>query len=98
MARARARPASQRVNALNRFIHDIYHDQDIIRAGIIPAEQILGNAQYRPEMNGVDVARELYAHIAGIDIVRAGRQASSTCSRTTCACRRACRTCSRTAR
>ena len=61
----------QRVNALNRFIHDIYHDQEIVRAGIIPAEQILRNAQYRPEMQGVNVARDIYAHIAGIDIVRA---------------------------
>ncbi|CAB3711901.1 circularly permuted type 2 ATP-grasp protein [Trinickia soli] len=62
----------QRVGALNRFIHDIYHDQAIVRAGIIPTEQILANGQYRPEMQGVDVARDIYAHIAGIDIVRAG--------------------------
>ena len=40
-------------------------------AGIIPAEQVLGNAQYRPEMHGVDVPGGIYAHIAGIDIVRA---------------------------
>jgi uncharacterized circularly permuted ATP-grasp superfamily protein len=54
------------------FVHDIYHGQDIVRAGIIPAEQIYRNAQYRPEMQGVDVASDIYAHIAGIDIVRAG--------------------------
>ena len=71
--RALERGLRQRVNALNRFIHDIYHEQDIIRAGIIPEAQILGNAQYRPEMRGVDVARDIYAHIAGIDIVRAGQ-------------------------
>ena len=63
----------QRVNALNRFIHDVYHEQEIIHAGIIPAAQILDNAQYRPEMNGVNVVRDIYAHIAGIDIVRAGQ-------------------------
>ncbi|MEX3954771.1 circularly permuted type 2 ATP-grasp protein [Trinickia sp. EG282A] len=62
----------QRVNALNRFIHDIYHDKTIVRAGIIPAEQIVGNGQYRPQMEGVDVTRGVYAHVAGIDIVRAG--------------------------
>ncbi|MEQ5841909.1 hypothetical protein BWP39_26390 [Paraburkholderia acidicola] len=62
----------QRVNALNRFIHDIYHEQNIIRAGVIPAAQITGNTQYRPEMRGVNVVRDIYAHIAGIDIVRAG--------------------------
>ncbi|WP_424191959.1 circularly permuted type 2 ATP-grasp protein [Ampullimonas aquatilis] len=62
----------QRVTALNKFIYDIYHDQNIIKAGVIPAEQIFKNGQYRPEMQGVDVARDIYAHIAGIDIVRAG--------------------------
>ena len=61
----------QRVTALNRFIHDIYHGQEIIRAGIVPADLIVGNAQYRPEMEGLDVPQNVYAHIAGIDIVRA---------------------------
>src|SRR5471032_1022950 len=62
----------QRVKALNMFIHDIYHDQNIIKAGIIPAEQIYRNAQYRPEMQGISVVNDIYAHIAGVDIVRAG--------------------------
>src|SRR6476469_9425883 len=62
----------QRVKALNMFIHDIYHGQDIIKAGIIPAAQIYQNAQYRPEMQGISVASDIYAHIAGVDIVRAG--------------------------
>ena len=62
----------QRVTALNMFVHDIYHDQNIIQAGIIPAEQIVRNAQYRPEMQGISVASDIYAHIAGVDIVRAG--------------------------
>ncbi len=61
----------QRVTALNRFIHDVYHDQEILKAGVIPSDQILRNAQFRPEMVGVDVPRQLYSHIAGIDIVRA---------------------------
>src|SRR5712675_2934509 len=60
----------QRVRALNAFIHDIYHDQQILKAGIIPPEQVLCNSQYRPEMQGVDVPGGIYAHIAGIDIVR----------------------------
>jgi uncharacterized circularly permuted ATP-grasp superfamily protein len=60
----------QRVRALNAFIHDIYHDQQILKAGIIPAEQVLCNSQYRPEMQGVDVPGGIYAHIAGIDIIR----------------------------
>ncbi|MBF6989892.1 MULTISPECIES: circularly permuted type 2 ATP-grasp protein [Cupriavidus] len=62
----------QRVAALNRFIHDIYHGQDIIRAGVIPPDQIYNNAQYRPEMLGVTVPHDIYAHVAGIDVVRAG--------------------------
>lgn len=61
----------QRVTALNRFIHDVYHGQEIIKAGVIPAEQILNNAQYRPEMAGVKVPNDIYSHISGIDIVRA---------------------------
>ena len=61
----------QRVTALNRFIHDIYHGQEILKAGIVPREQIEDNAQYRPEMVGVDVPHGIYSQIAGIDIVRA---------------------------
>ena len=61
----------QRVTALNRFIHDIYHEQNILRANVVPADQISKNAQFRPEMMGVDVAGGVYSHIAGIDIVRA---------------------------
>ena len=61
----------QRVNALNMFIHDVYHEQNILKAKIIPSEQILNNAQYRPEMHGVDVPHKVYSQISGIDIVRA---------------------------
>ena len=61
----------QRVNALNRFIHDVYHDQEIIKAGIVPGEQVFKNAQFRPEMMGVDVPGNVYSQIAGIDIARA---------------------------
>ncbi|WP_018411304.1 circularly permuted type 2 ATP-grasp protein [Methyloversatilis thermotolerans] len=62
----------QRVKALNMFLHDVYHDQEILKAGHIPAEQVLSNSQYRPEMQGVDVPGNIYAHIAGVDVVRAG--------------------------
>jgi uncharacterized circularly permuted ATP-grasp superfamily protein len=65
------RGLTQRVTALNRFIHDVYHDQEILRAGVIPAEQILHNAQYRPQMMGVHVPNDIYSHISGVDIVRA---------------------------
>ena len=62
----------QRVRALNLFLHDIYHAQEIIKAGRIPERKVLGNAQYRAEMLGFDVPGGIYAHIAGIDLVRAG--------------------------
>lgn len=62
----------QRVTALNAFLHDIYHDQNILKAGRIPADQVLNNSQYRALMQGVEVPQRIYAHIAGVDVVRAG--------------------------
>jgi uncharacterized circularly permuted ATP-grasp superfamily protein len=61
----------QRVTALNRFLHDVYHGQEILKAGVVPAEQVLNNSQFRREMMGVDVPGGVYSHVAGIDIVRA---------------------------
>jgi uncharacterized circularly permuted ATP-grasp superfamily protein len=61
----------QRVHALNLFLADIYHKQEILRAGLIAPEKVLQNNQYRPVMQGVDVPGGIYAHIAGVDIVRA---------------------------
>src|SRR6478752_4473123 len=54
----------QRVNALTRFIHDVYHDQEILKAGVMPEAQIKGNAQFRAEMMGVNVPNIIYSHIA----------------------------------
>ena len=65
-----ARGLRQRAAALNRFLHDIYHDQEILRAGLIPAEQVQRNAQFRSEMVGVDVPGGVYAHVAGVDLVK----------------------------
>jgi uncharacterized circularly permuted ATP-grasp superfamily protein len=66
------RGLEQRVRALNAFIGDVYGAQRILTEGIVPADAILTNAQYRPEMQGVRVPNGIYTHIAGIDIVRAG--------------------------
>ena len=66
------RGLKQRVQALNAFLHDVYHDQAILKAGVVPTERVLGNAQYRAEMRGVAVPCGIYAHIAGVDVVRAG--------------------------
>jgi uncharacterized circularly permuted ATP-grasp superfamily protein len=65
-----ARGLKQRVTALNRFLHDIYHGQEIVEAGKIPAEQVNQNPQFRREMIGVDVPGGVYAHVAGVDIVK----------------------------
>lgn len=63
----------QRVKALNAFLHDIYHDQEILKAGRIPKEQVVDNVLFRKEMVGIDLPGQVYAHIAGIDLVRAGQ-------------------------
>jgi uncharacterized circularly permuted ATP-grasp superfamily protein len=60
----------QRVAALNRFLHDIYHGGEILKAGVIPAEQVLTNEAYQVAMLGLDLPNELYAHIAGVDLIR----------------------------
>ena len=62
----------QRVRAVNAFMHDIYHRQEILRAGRIPQELIIQNAAFVPEMMGVNPPLGIYSHIIGIDIVRTG--------------------------
>ncbi len=62
----------QRVRALNMFLHDVYHDRRILSYKRIPESLVLDNTQYRQQMIGVDLPHEVYAHIAGIDLVRAG--------------------------
>lgn len=66
------RGLEQRVKALNAFIHDIYHGQEILRAGRVPKELILNNPQFQPAMVGLDVPGNIYTHVAGIDMVRTG--------------------------
>ncbi len=62
----------QRVKALNRFLSDVYGAQEIIKAGKIPADLILKNSEFRPEMVGRPVPHDIYVQIAGIDVVRTG--------------------------
>lgn len=61
---------SQRIRALNAFIHDIYHRRDIIRAGLVPLEQVLVNDGYEPWMLDISLPNPIYAHISGIDLIR----------------------------
>jgi len=60
----------QRVAALNAFLHDIYHEEAILKAGIVPAEQVRRNASFQEAMRGVDLPNRVYSHVAGIDLVR----------------------------
>ena len=62
--------AKQRVTALNLFLHDIYHDEKILKDGVVPEELVKGNEYYRPEMQGFDVPCGTYVHICGTDLVR----------------------------
>ncbi len=62
----------QRVRALNAFLHDIYHRQEILKAGRVPEKLILNNSAFCPEMMGLDPARGVYSHIIGVDLVRVG--------------------------
>ena len=61
---------TQRIVALNLFLHDVYHDQQILKDGIIPRSLIEGAKHYRPEFRGVDVPRDIYIHICGSDLIR----------------------------
>ena len=64
------RGIKQRVRAINAFLHDIYHRQEILRAGRIPTELIANNEAFLPKMIGVSPPGGVYTHIVGVDIVR----------------------------
>ncbi|MEN3974055.1 circularly permuted type 2 ATP-grasp protein [Emcibacter sp. SYSU 3D8] len=67
-----SRGIEQRVRALNAFLHDIYHRQEILRAGRIPVELIATNEAFLLPMVGVNPPEGIYTHIVGTDIVRTG--------------------------
>ncbi len=61
---------TQRVRALNLFLHDIYHDGKILKDGVVPRELVLGNAAYCQAMVGFSPPHKTYVHVCGIDIIR----------------------------
>lgn len=67
-----SRGIEQRVRALNAFLHDIYHRQEIVRAGRLPLRLLQGNDTYLPQMAGFTPPGGVYTHIVGIDLVRTG--------------------------
>ena len=64
------RGITQRLKALNLFLKDVYHDQFIIKDGIVPIDLIYSCPHYLREMQGVNVPHDVYVHIAGIDLIR----------------------------
>ena len=64
------RGVRQRVAALNAFIWDVYHKQNILNDGVVPRELVVGNDNFRPEMVGFDVPHGTYVHVCGVDVIR----------------------------
>lgn len=64
------RGIKQRLKALNLFIKDIYHDQFILKDGIVPSNLIYSCPNFLREMMGVNVPFDVYVHIAGVDLIR----------------------------
>jgi uncharacterized circularly permuted ATP-grasp superfamily protein len=67
-----SRGIEQRVRALNAFIHDLYHRQEIVRSGRVPERLFRDNDAWLPEMVGFTPPGGVYTHIVGIDLVRTG--------------------------
>ncbi len=66
------RGLAQRLTALNMFLHDIYHEQHILKEGVVPADLVLSAKHFRPEFMGFDVPKNIYIHVCGTDLIRDG--------------------------
>jgi uncharacterized circularly permuted ATP-grasp superfamily protein len=64
------RGLQQRISALNKFLHDLYHDQRILKEGLVPEEVVKSAKHFRPEFMGFDVPKDIYIHICGSDLIR----------------------------
>lgn len=60
----------QRVTALNKFVYDVYHEQEIVKDGIVPRRMVVANKYFRPEMMHVNVPGDVYITTSGIDLIR----------------------------
>ena len=63
----------QRLKALNLFLEDIYNEQHIIKAGVIPASLVASCPHYIQEVHGIKVPHNIHVHIAGIDLIRGAK-------------------------
>ena len=91
------RGLTQRIRALNLFLHDVYHEQRILKEKVIPEEYVLTAAHFRKEFMGFNVPRDIYIHVCGTDLIR-DRDGGISCWRTTAGAHRACPMCSKTDR
>ncbi|MBV8904599.1 MAG: circularly permuted type 2 ATP-grasp protein, partial [Acidobacteriia bacterium] len=62
----------QRIHALNAFLDDLYHDQKILKDGVIPSEVIVSAVSYRPQCKGLNPPYGVWCHVTGTDLVRDG--------------------------
>lgn len=60
----------QRITALNLFINDLYHDQKILKDGVVPADIILSSKAFRKQCMGFNPPRGIWCHVTGTDLVR----------------------------
>jgi uncharacterized circularly permuted ATP-grasp superfamily protein len=60
----------QRITALNLFLHDLYHEQKILKDGVVPAAQVLSAKHFRREFMNFSVPHDIYIHICGTDLIR----------------------------
>ena len=60
----------QRVKAINLFLRDIYHEQEILNDGIVPKDLVLNNPSFRKQVRGVDLPHDIYTHVIGCDLIR----------------------------
>ena len=60
----------QRISALNLFLHDIYHEQRILKDGVIPPFYVLSGKHFRREFVNFAVPKDIYIHVCGTDLIR----------------------------
>ncbi|MEZ4281431.1 MAG: circularly permuted type 2 ATP-grasp protein [Myxococcota bacterium] len=62
----------QRIKALNCFLADVYGDQRILQEDVIPRHLVEGSKGYRPQLKGIRPPKDVWIHIAGVDLIRDG--------------------------
>ena len=64
------RGLAQRIRALNQFVDDVYHEREIIKAGIVPWTLVASRSHFARAAHGIRPPRGVYTHVAGCDLVR----------------------------